>query len=54
MPLACITPGRWGLQIRTYECPVCEDIHQIVADLVDPMKSPTANRWLDGQLHAPT
>jgi hypothetical protein len=52
--LARITPGRFGFDIRTFECPACKDVHQIVADLVDPMKSPRTNGWLHGQLQAPT
>jgi phage FluMu protein Com len=52
--LARVTPGRWGFNIRTFECPECKDVHQIVADLADPMKSPRTNRRLEGQLRAPT
>jgi hypothetical protein len=52
--LARITPGRFGFDIQTFECPACHDVHQIVADLVDPMKSPRTNGWLHSQLQAPT
>jgi hypothetical protein len=52
--LARITPGRFGFDIRTFECPACKDVQQVVADLVDPMKSQTTNGWLHGQLQAPT
>lgn len=51
--LARITHGAWDFDIRTFECPVCTGIHQVVADLADPMKSPKANGWLHGQLQAP-
>jgi len=52
--LARVTPGRWGFHIHTFECPECNDIHQIVADLADPMKSRKTQRWLRGELRAPT
>jgi hypothetical protein len=52
--LACITPGRSGFDIRTFECPECDYVHQTVAELVDPMKSRRTNGWLMGQLQAPT
>jgi hypothetical protein len=40
------TSGSLGFHIRTFECPECRDIQQIVAERADPMKSPKANRWL--------
>ena len=43
--LARITPGHSGFDIRTFECPACEDVHQLVAALVDPDEIPT-NNWL--------
>jgi len=52
--LGRITRGLSGFDIRTFECPVCNDIHQMVIDLVDPMKSANTNGWLHGQLQAPT
>jgi hypothetical protein len=52
--LARVTHGLSGFDIRTFECPVCDDIHQMVSDLADPMKSAKTNRWLHGQLRAPT
>jgi hypothetical protein len=51
--LARVTSGRLGFHIRTFECPECNDIHQIVAELADPMKSQKTTRWLQGQLRAP-
>jgi hypothetical protein len=52
--LARITPGHSGFDIRTFECPACKDVHQLVAALVDPMKSLRTTGWLHGQLQAPT
>jgi len=48
-----ITPGPSGFHIRTFECPACDNIHQMVIDQVDPMKSAKTKRWLHGQLRAP-
>jgi hypothetical protein len=52
--LARVAHGLSGFDIRTFECPVCDHIHQIVIDLADPMKSTKINGWLHGQLQAPT
>jgi hypothetical protein len=53
--LARVTPGPIGFDIRTFECPACDHVHQTVADLlIDPMKSLRTNTWLRGQLQAPT
>jgi hypothetical protein len=52
--LARITPGASGFDIRTFECPACENVHQPVAALVDPLTSTKTNGWLYGQLQAPT
>ena len=52
--LARITPGLSGFDIRTFECPACEDVHQRVVELVDPMKSRTTAGWLRGELRALT
>jgi hypothetical protein len=53
--LARVTPGPIGFDIRTFECPACNHVHQTVVELlIDPMKSITANAWLRGQLQAPT
>jgi hypothetical protein len=52
--LAGITLGRSGFDIRTFECPACDHVHQTVVELGDPMKSRKANGWLMGQLQAPT
>jgi hypothetical protein len=53
--LARITPGPpAGFDIGTFECPACDHVHQLVVELVDPTISPSANRWLQGRLLAPT
>jgi hypothetical protein len=52
--LARITPGFSGFDIRTFECPACDHVHQRVIALVDPMKSRETARWLHGELRAPT
>jgi hypothetical protein len=51
--LARITSGRLGLDIRTFECPACDSVHQSVAELIDPMKSVETAGWFRG-LSAPT
>jgi hypothetical protein len=53
MSLARITRGPLGFDIRTFECPTCDHVHQITVDMVDPMKSQKTNGWLLG-LQAPT
>jgi hypothetical protein len=52
--LARITPGASGFDIRTFECPACDHVHQRVVELVDPMKSGEVAGWLRGELRAPT
>ena len=37
--LARITPGASGFDVRTFECPACDLVHQLVVELIDPMKS---------------
>jgi hypothetical protein len=54
MMLARITPGSAGFDIRTFECPECDHVHQRVVELVDPMKSRKTAGWLRGELRAPT
>jgi hypothetical protein len=54
MMLARITPGRSGFDIQTFECPVCDLVHQLVVQLTDPMKSLEIARWLRSELRAPT
>jgi hypothetical protein len=50
--LARITPGSFGLYIRTFECPACDYVG--VIELADPMKSRETAGWLQGELRAPT
>jgi hypothetical protein len=52
--LARITPGASGLNIRTFECPACKLVHQVVVELIDPMKSLEMAGWFRGELQAPT
>jgi hypothetical protein len=52
--LARITPGPSGFDIRTFECPACDHVHQRVGALADPMKSVAMAGWLRGELRAPT
>lgn len=51
--LARITPGPLGFDIRTFACPICDQIHQTV-EPSDPMTSIAINGWLRGQLMPPT
>jgi hypothetical protein len=52
--LARITSGPSGFDIRTFECPFCDHVHQRVVALADPMKSRETAGWLRGELRAPT
>jgi hypothetical protein len=54
MMLARITAGRSGFDIRTFECPACDLVHQLVVQLIDPMKSLETAGWFLGELRAPT
>jgi hypothetical protein len=51
--LAGVTPGTSGFDIRTFEYPSCDLVHQRVVDLSDPMKSAETKGWLRGELRAP-
>jgi len=53
MMLARITFGPSGFDIRTFECPACDHVHQIVVELADPIKSLGTLGWLAGELRAP-
>jgi hypothetical protein len=48
------TPGPSGFDIRTFECIACDHVHQLVVELVDPMKSRKTAGWFEGELRAPT
>jgi hypothetical protein len=52
--LAQITPSHLGFHIRTFECQLCSDIHQIVTEWEDPMQSRKTAGWLRDELRAPT
>lgn len=52
--LARSTPGEPGISIRTFECPACDHVHQLVIASGDPMTGAEADGWLQGQLRAPT
>lgn len=51
--LARVTSASSGFDIRTFECPACNFVHQIAVALVDPMKSGEMSGWLRGELQAP-
>jgi hypothetical protein len=51
--LARITPGPSALTSGSSNA-TCHTIHQVVVDLIDPMKSTETGRWLAGELRAPT
>jgi hypothetical protein len=52
--LARTTGGSSGLEIGTFQCPACDLVHQLVVDLIDPMKSLETLGWFQGELRAPT
>ena len=55
MLLARISPGPSSdFDIRIFECPVCDHVHQRVVALADPMKSKETAGWFRGELRAPT
>jgi hypothetical protein len=54
MLLARINPGPSGFDIRIFECPVCDRVHERAVALVDPMKSKETAGWFWGELRVPT
>jgi hypothetical protein len=55
MLLAKIKPGPSSdFDIRIFECPACDRVHERVVALVDPMKSQETARLFRGELRAPT
>jgi hypothetical protein len=52
--LARITPAPRALTSEHSNAPACDQVHQRVVGLVDPMKSPETAGWLRGELGAPT
>jgi hypothetical protein len=52
MMLVRISPGPAGYDLRTFECPKCDQVtRKLIAS--DPMKADGANRWLAGELKPP-
>jgi hypothetical protein len=51
MMLASIEPGPAHSDLRTFECPKCEHVHQMVV-VSDPMKSESAG-WQHSRLNPP-
>jgi hypothetical protein len=51
--LARTTPGMSGFDIRTFQCPACDRVHQRVVETLDPMKSHEIAGWLRSELRAP-
>jgi hypothetical protein len=50
MMLALIEPGPTHRDLRTFECPKCNHVHQTLVE--DPMNSVMA-RWQNSGLHPP-
>jgi hypothetical protein len=54
MLLARITPSPSSdFDIRIFECPACDRVHERAVALVDPMKSSETAGWFRGELRAP-
>jgi hypothetical protein len=51
--MLALTSGLAGFDIRTFECPACNDVHPMVVELADPMKSLETGRCFLGELRAP-
>ena len=52
MLLASIVPARPGIDLRTFECAVCDHVLKTLAAYEDPMKSRALGRWLEGGLRS--
>ena len=50
MMLARITPRHGGADQRTFECPKCEYVHEVVVE--DPLKS-AGTGWTNSELKPP-
>jgi hypothetical protein len=50
MMLAGIEPGPAGSDLRTFECPQCEHVHQVLVE--DPLKSANTG-WTKSDLYPP-
>lgn len=53
MMLISIEPARAGVDLRTFECAVCNHVLATLAGYEDPMHSKDLGRWLQGDLHPP-
>jgi hypothetical protein len=53
MMLTRFTPVSASFDIRTFEYPACDRVHQRVMALADPMKSRKTAGWLPGEWRAP-
>ena len=54
MMLVSIEPARaLDVDLHTFECAVCNQVHQALAAYEDPTKSKALGRWLQGDLHPP-
>jgi hypothetical protein len=42
-----------SLDLRTFECAICNSVFESFAAYEDPTKSRDLGRWLQGDLHAP-
>ena len=51
---AHITPAAFAFDIRAFERPTWEDVHQCVVELADLMEFLEIAGWLRGELQAPT
>jgi hypothetical protein len=50
MMLARIEPGPNGADLRTFECPTCQQLQKVVVE--DPLTSAKAG-WIAGELKPP-
>ena len=53
MMLVSIELARPSVDLHTFECAICNRVHEILAAYEDPMKSKDLGRWLQGDLHSP-
>jgi hypothetical protein len=51
MMLARIEPGPNGSDLRTFECPKCERVHQALVE--DPLLKSANSGWVAGELKPP-
>jgi hypothetical protein len=53
MMLVSIELAGPSLDLRTFECAICNNVLESFAAYEDPTKSRDLGRWLQGDLHAP-